>query len=58
VINGTTCIFGATRATFASWGIRFLVTSLLIVVIHTNKQIMDIIEREIGSILFLNDFGG
>jgi hypothetical protein len=40
VIKDTTCLFGATPGTSPS---RFLVTSLLLVAIYTNKQIMDMI---------------
>jgi hypothetical protein len=70
VIKGITCLFGATPRTSPILVFRFHVTSLLLVAIHTIKKIMDIItlhqnmrtkrvsEREIGSNLFLNDFGG
>jgi hypothetical protein len=41
VIKDTTCLLLAIPGTFPCLGFRFLVTPLLLVAIHANKQIMD-----------------
>jgi hypothetical protein len=45
VIKDTPCLFGATHGTSLRLGFRFLMTSLLLVALHTNKQIMDTLHQ-------------
>jgi hypothetical protein len=44
VIKDITCLLLAIPGVSPSLGSRFLVTSLLLVAIHTNEQIMDMVR--------------